>query len=153
MPSRRERLLGYAFVAAQSVLFVLIFSPRRGARRSPALRVAAGLAMGTGAVVASAGARELGADLTPMPLPREGTHLRTGGAYAVVRHPVYTGVMAACAVRGLTAGGRLRPASAAALCALLAVKARWEERQLRALFPEYEEYARRTPRFLPRSRR
>jgi protein-S-isoprenylcysteine O-methyltransferase Ste14 len=101
-------------------------------------------------VVAAAGARELGSDLTPMPLPREGSRLRTGGAFAEVRHPVYTGVMAASAVRGLTAGGRVRPAAAAALCALLIVKAGWEERQMRARFPEYEAYARRTPRFVPR---
>ncbi|MFI7542277.1 methyltransferase family protein [Actinoplanes sp. NPDC049599] len=159
MRNRSERLLGYAFVAAQSALFVVIFAPRRRrpgvqppARRSVALRATAGLAIGTGAVVAVAGARELGADLTPMPLPREGSRLRTGGAYAVVRHPVYTGAMAASAVRGLTAGGRVRPAAAAALCALLVVKAGWEERQLRARFPDYPAYARRTPRFVPRLR-
>jgi protein-S-isoprenylcysteine O-methyltransferase Ste14 len=156
MRDKEERLLGYAFVVAQSALFVLIFSPRwrargsaPGAPRSVAVRTAAGLAIGTSAVVAVAGARELGADLTPMPQPREGSRLRTGGAYAVVRHPVYTSVMAASAVRGGTAGGRVRPAAAAALCALLVVKARWEERQMRARFPDYQEYARRTPRFLP----
>jgi protein-S-isoprenylcysteine O-methyltransferase Ste14 len=144
-------MLGYGFVVAQSALFVLLFAPRRaGARRSVAVRAAAGLAIGTGALVAVAGGRELGPDLTPMPLPREGSRLRTGGAYAVVRHPIYTGVMAASAVRGLTAGGRVRPAAAAALCALLVVKAGWEERQMRARFPEYQEYARRTPRFVPK---
>jgi protein-S-isoprenylcysteine O-methyltransferase Ste14 len=150
MREREERLLAYAFVAAQSVLFVVLFAPRRHARGSAAVRTAAGLAIGTGAVVAAAGARELGADLTPMPLPREGSQLRTGGAYAVVRHPVYTGVLAAAAVRGLTAGGRARPAAAAALWALLVVKAGWEEREMRARFPEYAAYARRTPRFVPR---
>jgi protein-S-isoprenylcysteine O-methyltransferase Ste14 len=159
MRDKQERLLGYAFVVAQSALFVLIFAPRLrtrgsavnpGTHRSAAVRTAAGLAIGTGAVVAVAGARELGPDLTPMPLPREGSQLRTGGAYAVVRHPVYTGVMAASAVRGLTAGGRVRPAAAAALCALLVVKAGWEERQMHARFPGYREYARRTPRFVPR---
>jgi protein-S-isoprenylcysteine O-methyltransferase Ste14 len=151
MPERAERLLGYGFVLAQSALFVVLFAPnRRAAPRSVAVRTAAGLAIGTGVVVAAAGAREHGADLTPMPLPPEGGRLHTGGAYAVVRHPVYTGVMAAAAARGLTAGGRVRPAAAAALCALLIVKAGWEERAMRARFPEYEAYARRTPRFLPR---
>ncbi|MFC7533962.1 methyltransferase family protein [Actinoplanes sp. GCM10030250] len=149
----KEQLQGYAYVLAQSGLFVLIFTPRRHTHRSAAVRTAAALGIGTGAVVAVAGARELGPDLTPMPLPRDGSRLRTGGAYAVVRHPVYTGVMAASAVRGLTAGGRSRPAAAAALCALLVAKAGWEERQMRARFPEYREYARRTPRFVPRWRR
>jgi protein-S-isoprenylcysteine O-methyltransferase Ste14 len=30
------------------------------------------------------------------------------------------------------------------------VKARWEGSMLRAKFPEYSDYARRTPRFVPR---
>jgi hypothetical protein len=47
------------------------------------------------------------------------------------------------------AGGRVRPVAAAALCALLVVEAAWEERQMRARFPEYQAYARRTPRFVP----
>jgi protein-S-isoprenylcysteine O-methyltransferase Ste14 len=150
MRDREERLLGYAVVVAQSALLVLVFLPRRGARRPAAARFAAGLTIGAGAAIASAGAAELGADLTPMPLPPEGARLRTGGAYAVVRHPVYAGVMMAAAARGLLAGGRVRPAAAAALCALLAVKARWEERRMRARFAGYDEYAGRTPRFFPR---
>ena len=153
MRDREERLLGYAFVVTQSALFALIFAPRRHAH-GPAgprtLRAVTGLAIGTGAAVAVAGLRELGSDLTPMPLPREGSQLRTHGVYALVRHPVYTGVMTASAVRGVTAGGRVRPVAAAALCALLVVKARWEERQMRARFPDYQAYARRTPRFVPR---
>jgi protein-S-isoprenylcysteine O-methyltransferase Ste14 len=148
-----ERLLGYAFVVAQSALFGLIFAPRGRARGSAGprpLRAVTGLAIGTGTAVAVAGIRELGPDLTPMPLPREGSQLRTQGVYALVRHPVYTGVMTASAVRGLTAGDRVRPFAATALCALLIVKAGWEERQMQARFPEYAAYARRTPRFVPR---
>lgn len=154
MRDREEQLLGYAFVVAQSALFAFLFAPRRApaTRRSGAARTAAGIAIGTGAAIAVAGIRELGADLTPMPIPRDGSRLRTDGVYAVVRHPVYTGVMAASAVRGLTAGGRSRPVAAAALCALLVVKTGWEERQMRSRFPEYAGYARRTPRYVPRLR-
>jgi protein-S-isoprenylcysteine O-methyltransferase Ste14 len=137
-------------VVAQTVLVVHVFWPRRRTRPPSApARFAAGVAMGAGAVVATAGAGTLGADLTPLPLPPEGGRLRTGGPYAVVRHPVYAGVMLASVARGLLVGGGSRPAAAAALCALLSAKARWEERQMRARFPEYEEYARRTPRFVP----
>ncbi|HET6529114.1 MAG TPA: isoprenylcysteine carboxylmethyltransferase family protein, partial [Actinoplanes sp.] len=109
-----------------------------------------GIAMGAGFVVATAGAGAQGRHLTAMPLPPAGGRLRTGGAYAVVRHPMYSGVMLASVARGLLAGGRAGPAAAVGLCAVLTAKARWEERQLRELYPGYDEYARRTPRFVPR---
>lgn len=149
MRENDERRLAYAVVVAQSALFAVILAPRRGAHRSRA-RFAAGVVIGAGVAVATAGAAALGRDLTPLPLPPADGRLRTGGVYAVVRHPVYTGVMAASVARGVQAGGRMRPAAAAALCALLTVKAVWEERRLRDRYPEYDAYARRTPRFLPR---
>ena len=153
MADTGERLAAYTVVAAQFALFGVILAPRRGARPPAPTRVAAGVAIGAGAVVAAAGMSGLGRDLTPLPLPPADGRLRTGGVYAVVRHPVYTGVMVASLARGVQTGGRLRPAAAAALCALLAVKARWEERRLADRFPEYDAYARRTPRFVPALRR
>jgi protein-S-isoprenylcysteine O-methyltransferase Ste14 len=147
---RQQRLLGYALVAAQTALITVVFGTGRPARRSRGARVAAGIAIGAGFVVATAGAAAQGRHLTAMPQPRASGRLRTGGAYAVVRHPMYSGVMLASVARGLLAGGRAGPAAAAGLCAVLTAKARWEERQLRELYPGYDEYARRTPRFVPR---
>ncbi len=150
MRDSTERWLAYAAVVAQSVLVAVVYAPRRGVRSPAAVRLAAGVLIGAGNAVATAGLVGLGRDLTASPLPPEGGRLRTGGAHAVVRHPVYAGVMVAAAARGATAGGLVRPAAAAALCALLAGKSRWEERRLRAKFPEYDAYARRTPAFIPR---
>lgn len=81
--------------------------------------------------------------------------LVVAGPYRLVRHPMYSGV-------GLLAVGIALAVSnaPAALGALLlwawfvAVLAPFEERELVALFgPAYEEYMRRTRRFLPIPRR
>ena len=55
MADTGERLAAYTVVAAQFALFGVILAPRRGARPPAPTRVAAGVAIGAGAVVAAAG--------------------------------------------------------------------------------------------------
>lgn len=105
--------------------------------------------MGGGAALALAGARALGPALTPRPTPRDGAGVRDDGPYRVVRHPVYSGVLAG------TAGWALarRPAAllpVAALAGLLHAKALLEERLLEAADPGYAAYRERVPhRIIP----
>jgi protein-S-isoprenylcysteine O-methyltransferase Ste14 len=76
--------------------------------------------------------------------------LVTHGPYRLVRHPVYLGEIGVCT--GLALAAPL-PVNAAVLGALLAaqtVRMRLEERALCDAFPEYDAYARRTPRLVPR---
>jgi protein-S-isoprenylcysteine O-methyltransferase Ste14 len=154
----RERLIAYAFVGAQFGLFAAVFAPVRRPARATARRgvtasgLAGGVGVGAGAAVALAAGVRLGRHLTPVPLPAERARLHTGGVYARVRHPIYTGVMTAAIARGLSAGSRSRLAASVALCGLLIAKAGWEERHLRVRFAGYAAYARSTPRFLPRLR-
>jgi protein-S-isoprenylcysteine O-methyltransferase Ste14 len=85
-----------------------------------------------------------------LPEPRSGARLITTGPYAHVRHPLYVGLMlfaAGCAIGWNTP---LHWLAAAALVVVLGAKARREERLLRARFPDYAQYAARTPRFVPR---
>lgn len=75
--------------------------------------------------------------------------MRTG-LYARVRHPRYTGMMAAVLGACLMVGTLLLWVTALGwgLLALLAVSI--EERELHARFgTSYHDYARRVPRFLP----
>lgn len=75
------------------------------------------------------------------------------GLYAYVRHPIYDGgfvILAGLAV--------IRPTSAfAAACILgiiwLIVQARLEEIDLLQRMPDYKDYMKQVPRFLPRLRR
>jgi protein-S-isoprenylcysteine O-methyltransferase Ste14 len=146
------RARALAVVTLQAVLLVAFFlAPRRQDWPVPgwlaAAASAAGLAGGAVLVVACF---NLGRSLTPLPTPTRNATLRTGGLYGFVRHPIYTGVLA------LVFGGAVKSASvvrlvlAVALLVLFDRKAAWEEDMLRHRYPDYDEYARRTPKFIPR---
>jgi protein-S-isoprenylcysteine O-methyltransferase Ste14 len=115
-----------------------------------AARVGGLVLAAAGAVFFAASVRALGRALTPLPRPRAGGELVRGGPYALARHPIYGGVLAA--LLGLSIA-RLSW-SAALVTALLAVlwnlKSRVEERWLEERYPGYADYRRRVRgRFLP----
>ena len=136
------------WVQAQLLLFGLT-----GAA-GPLLGGASALTRAAGVVLLLAGlafagwsARTLGRALTPEPEPLPDTQLVQNGPYAIVRHPIYTGVTAA--VVGWTliwSTGIVAAAVAIVLAGFFSAKAGVEERWLRARFPESAEYARRVPR-------
>ena len=58
-------------------------------------RCAGGLVLLVAAVVAIAGTKELGKNLTPFPAPAAHARLVQSGIYAKIRHPLYTSVILA----------------------------------------------------------
>ena len=81
----------------------------------------------------------------------EGQRLKTNGPFAVVRHPLYLGVI----VYHVGAALALESLSVLAVAALFvvpytAIRIGYEEKVLRDAFADrYDEYARRTPMLLP----
>lgn len=104
-------------------------------------------ALGVGLSIA--GLVRLGEALTPFPAPRAGARLRTGGLYALVRHPIYAGLLVA------TLGWSLWWLSAWGMAYTVFVflffdrKAAYEEARLVATYPEYAAYRRRVAKFVP----
>jgi protein-S-isoprenylcysteine O-methyltransferase Ste14 len=92
----------------------------------------------------------LGRALTASPIPKADGQLVTTGLYARVRHPIYFGLLLAAAGIVLDAGWWPQLAIAAMLYVLLNIKASFEEQLLVERYPEYREYAAKTPRLLPR---
>ena len=73
------------------------------------------------------------------------------GAYSLVRHPIYTGMLGMLLATGLAASrwGALL-AGLIVFCVGTLIRVRSEERLLRAAFgAEYDDYARRVPAVLP----
>jgi protein-S-isoprenylcysteine O-methyltransferase Ste14 len=76
--------------------------------------------------------------------------LRTGGPYAVTRHPIYTGFLGMLAGTALLAGGHELIALVAVALVLFEVKIYQEERLMLATFPDqYPPYRRRVPQLVP----
>ncbi|MFN8547010.1 MAG: isoprenylcysteine carboxylmethyltransferase family protein [Candidatus Eisenbacteria bacterium] len=91
----------------------------------------------------------LGKNLTPLPHPKSDSTLTTTGPYAVARHPIYSGALAATLGWSLVVRSWVTVLLVAALFLLLDRKARREERWLEAKFPEYAAYRGRVRRLIP----
>lgn len=117
--------------------------------RANAIQVAGAAATALGMLFALAGLVTLGGSLTPFPRPLNHASLRQSGVYGLVRHPVYGGVILASL--GWSATWLSLPGLG--FCAVVALffdcKSAFEERLLRARFPEYQDYARRVRKLLP----
>jgi protein-S-isoprenylcysteine O-methyltransferase Ste14 len=96
-----------------------------------------------------AGALALGRNLTPMPTPRQNATLQTTGVYGVVRHPIYSGLLLLTLLETLARGTLLAWGLFVALALLLELKSRFEEEQLRQVFPDYSAYQARVKKFVP----
>ncbi|HEV2363352.1 MAG TPA: isoprenylcysteine carboxylmethyltransferase family protein [Caulobacteraceae bacterium] len=82
---------------------------------------------------------------------KEGHKIVDTGPYALVRHPIYTGLILAAAAVAVLAGTAASLAGAAVLAFGCWIKARLEERFLRRSLGEaaYDAYARRTAMLIP----
>jgi protein-S-isoprenylcysteine O-methyltransferase Ste14 len=96
-----------------------------------------------------AGAFRLGPALTPLPYPKENAPLVVDGAFALVRHPIYSGGLAASLGIAISVTGWLTLVYVAALFVLLDVKSRREELWLTQKFPDYPAYQRRVRKLIP----
>lgn len=151
-PRIGHQFTGWLFVAAQAVLLVaLVLLPRAGHWPVPGWLEAVGyLLMAVGLVLVVVAGLRLGPSLTPTPMPTDTGRLTTTGLYRFSRHPIYSGVLSIVAGIVLRSGSIVIAAVGALTVAFFTVKARWEENRLRERYPEYDAYAARTGRFLPR---
>jgi len=148
---------GEWLVIAQIALMLLVLLGPRSAGELPAWPAAparawpiAGVALAAlGGALFLAGALHLGRGLTPLPYPKDGAALVQGGAYRLVRHPLYSGGLAFALGWALAVRGWLTLGYVLALFLLLDFKARREERWLVARHPEYAAYQRRVRRLIP----
>jgi len=152
---RGER--GEWFVVVQGVLFAFIAFgpiswPGAPAWPEPFATIATwtGLAlMLAGAILAASGLMSLGPALTALPYPTDDARLVETGPYAIVRHPIYSGLIAGAMGWGLWVHGWLTLLYAFALFLLFDAKSRREEGWLCERFPEYGEYKTRVRKLIP----
>jgi len=157
MPPFWKNSRGEWFVVGQFVLLgLIVFGPRT----VPALpawppflhtigRPLGFLLAGIGFVLVVTGVCSLGRNLTPFVCPKAQATLITGGAYRLVRHPIYSGLIFFAGGFALIVQGWITIGFTLLLVALLDRKSRREELILLQQQPGYAEYRRRVKQLIP----
>lgn len=148
---------GEGWVIAQLLLFAVIAATGlrdlvgRGSWNSwgPGASLAGALAMGLGGLVAARAVWDLRPSLSPFPRPVAGAPLIESGAYRLVRHPIYSGLVLGALGWGVVTGSILATVLAGVLFVLFIGKSRREEAWLCMVHPEYRAYQQRTKRLIP----
>ncbi|WP_420630947.1 methyltransferase family protein [Candidatus Leptofilum sp.] len=148
---------GEWYVVIQFILFGLVaFAPASlpgqvawsGVWRTVSL--GAGLLLGgIGGALVFAGLFSLGSNLTAVPRPKEDAHMVEHGAYRVVRHPIYSGIILGAFGLGLLRGGWLTLVYALVLFLFFDIKSRREESWLREKYNDYADYQQRVRKLIP----
>lgn len=102
-----------------------------------------------GGVLTFSGVVSLGRWLTPFPQPLPKSQLRTGGAYALVRHPLYTGILIMTVGWSLYNNSFIGLMFDAVLFVFFDRKASREEIWLTQKFSEYAAYSSRVKKLIP----
>jgi protein-S-isoprenylcysteine O-methyltransferase Ste14 len=108
-----------------------------------------GVLIGCGGILSLRGVLDLRENLTPFPRPLEGARLVNSGAFRLVRHPIYGGLILGALGWGLMRASPLTLAGALLLTAFFDLKSRREEIWLSERYENYPAYRSRTHRLLP----
>jgi protein-S-isoprenylcysteine O-methyltransferase Ste14 len=145
---------GEGWVAIQVLLVALISLAGAtgpawtGTMQSVTLTAGIALIAG-GGLLALRGVLDLRSALTPFPRPVEGAPLVEAGAYRLVRHPIYGGIILGATGWSLVTAAPLALLGTAALVLLFDLKSRREEAWLIERHPGYAVYRRRTRKLIP----
>lgn len=143
---------GEIWVLVQAVLLLAVaLAPHVGPDwpYAQTFRIAGIVCLIIGGIVLAWSAWNLGRSLTPFPRPVEDGRLVTDGAYRVVRHPIYFGVLIIVFGFALLTHSPLRLALTAVLLVFFDRKASREEVWLCEKYPDYDAYRRRVRRLIP----
>lgn len=142
----RRRAVMWLVVAAQFLIAATICLSTGNPLQQvwTAIVFLAGVAVGVWAIFA-VGSKTL--HIAPM--VRRTGHLVTGGPYRWIRHPMYTALLLFCGSFVWANPTVWSVGLWIALVFVLAIKIYYEEQELRRRYPEYDDYAKRTPRLIP----
>ena len=152
LPSLGPR--GEGWVAIQFALLPVIvgagyLGPAWGEPIRTVTTVAGALLLAAGGLLGGRGVFDLRENLTPLPHPKEDARLVEAGAYRLVRHPIYGGLVIAAFGWGLLAASLAALVAAAVLLVFFDLKSRREEAWLQERFPGYPAYRARSRRLIP----
>jgi protein-S-isoprenylcysteine O-methyltransferase Ste14 len=145
---------GEGWFVGQLAIFAVIFisaglGPAWGGGGRAVTLAIGGLLAAAGGLLALRGLTDLRENLTPFPRPLAGGRLIDTGAYGLVRHPIYGGLVLGAAGWGLATASPAALAATVLLLGFFDLKSRREEAWLAEQYPDYDAYRARTRRMLP----
>jgi len=147
-PPNQLQAWSYVFVQAM-LLLLLVFLDQNMGPQFHRLVVLGRSVEGLGIIGVLVCAASLRRSLTVVPIPKEDGQLSTTGLYRYVRHPMYSSVLLFTLGIALSSGNLIKYLLGLLLYFLFHAKSAYEEKYLKLKYPDYEEYAKRIPRFIP----
>jgi protein-S-isoprenylcysteine O-methyltransferase Ste14 len=146
---RGEGWVAFQAILVAGVLVVGLIDSRWPSYLDVATLVVALVFAGVGLCLAASAAATLGKAASAFPKPAARSTLKESGAYLLVRHPIYGGILLLSLAWSLThSPWALIPTGALAIA--LDLKSRIEEQWLIGRYPAYTSYLRRVRRrFVP----
>lgn len=148
---------GEWYVVVQMILFALIFfspfvSTNSGQWPDPWRMISFGLGVIlalVGALLAFAGVISLGSNLAAVPHPKDDATLVESGAFRIVRHPIYSGLILGAFGWGFLFQSWLTLLLALGLFIFFDIKSRREEQWLLEKYANYPAYQARVRKLIP----
>ncbi|WP_317192708.1 methyltransferase family protein [Gelidibacter pelagius] len=140
----------YAFVTVQILIFIAYFLPLRLLNiQLPEWLCYSGLVLlGFSILFGGIALLQLNTKLSPFPSPVASGKLITKGAYRISRHPIYTALIFSGFGYAIYSSSLYKILITGILLILFYYKSVYEERLLNHKFPEYQDYKKRTRRFI-----
>lgn len=92
---------------------------------------------------------QLNKNLSPFPTPKKEGQLITSGLYAIVRHPIYLGILVSFSGYAIYSGSVMRMVITILLGFLFHYKSTYEEELLTQKFEAYQIYQKKTKKIFP----
>lgn len=148
---------GEWYVIIQVLLFALVAFGPTSLPGWPAwpwpwsiIAVIAGVVLGgIGGLLILGGVLSLGRNLAAVPHPKDDATMVETGAYKLVRHPIYSGIIFGAFGWAFLRNGTLTLLYALILFVFFDVKSRREEKWLSRKFPQYRAYQQRVRKLIP----
>lgn len=146
-----KKFADYILVGIQIILFILYWwQPKAIADFLPLIWKYSGWAlMIAGGISVLLALLQLNKNISMLPTPTTEATLKTSGIFALLRHPIYAGIIYFAVGYAFLKQDFMKMLMAILITVFFEIKVVYEEKKLKQKFPEYDTYKNKTGKFFP----